>query len=151
MAVNTVGWTGRWASWMRNNAYAVHLRKMLLGASIDGAPGSETLRIYRHKNDDLKGLVIDQDGVATGLDIDVDAPSTLKDDETASTADVAGISINVDNAGSGDAVGIDLSALATTDIVLKVPTNSGTTHSTPAGEITVQMGDGTTRYIRLHS
>ncbi len=75
MAVNTVGWKGRWASWMRNNAYAVHMRKMLLGASIgdSAALEGENLRLYRHADDDLKGLVIDQDGDATSLDIDSEA------------------------------------------------------------------------------
>ena len=69
MAVNTVGWKGRWASWMRNNPYAVHLRKLILGAGIE----DNTLRLYRAAGDDFAGMKIDQDGNASSLVIDSDA------------------------------------------------------------------------------
>ena len=69
MAVNTVGWKGRWASWMRNNPYAVHLRKLILGAGIE----DNTLRLYRAADDNFAGMKIDQDGNASSLVIDSDA------------------------------------------------------------------------------
>ena len=131
MAVNTVGWKGRWASWMRNNAYAVHLRKMILGASIgdSGALEGENLRLYRHADDDLKGLVIDQDGDATSLDIDSEAA-----DET--------VIVNVTpGGGSEGAFSIIRNDAVTGNVVMRLGNNYLWTDTT--GDLRIHNADPT--------
>jgi len=125
----------------------------LVSFKVDNSAFDKTLMVLT--NDGLgKGLVINQGGTDTGLDINCSStganPTQYIDRDGDNAADIYAIKIDCDNAGAGLPGGIDMSSFANDEPLVKVASDTVNTEGTLTGQFPVDMG-GTVYYVYLYT